>query len=413
MNKNLLARTQEPIAILAFVLFYAFTFMKSTMLIAWFTPGINRVITYACYALLFCSILLSTRFSWREIIAILALGLIGAVVTATSDSNLMLVYVLAAAALADVDKKRVAWAALMTGLAVTAVTIALSRTGKIENLVYFQQDENLDTRTRQALGFVYPTDFAAHVFYLLLIVFYLTRGQLNVWTGALYLGSAWLVKEICDARLSMATILLVFAASALLTLWKDFQPRRMIRWGLILACPIGAALTFGMELLYAGGSGLGRKLNDVLSSRLSIGCRLLEESGVTLLGQEIEQHGNGQLLDSLTYWGEYSYIDMSFQRILQMYGIIAFVAVILCAVLLTKRELDRGNVLVPVILALVTVNSIVDQHYLDFSSNIFLLMLLDRAPEREKTREAVLHRLRRLRGSRRMGEPESGSGRIT
>lgn len=41
------------------------------------------------------------------------------------------------------------------------LTIILSQTGLVENLIYDQHG-----RIREAFGFVYPTDFAAQIFFL-------------------------------------------------------------------------------------------------------------------------------------------------------------------------------------------------------------------------------------------------------
>lgn len=390
-------KLHEVLALAGFVFFFAFQFVKSTMMIAWATPNYNRIVTYLNYLIVILSIILSDRYSWKELLLLAGAGVVAVLITGISDSNVYLVFLLYMIAFQDIDKKKIAKAALVTGLLVTVAAVILSRLGVIENLVYTQTD-GAEIRVRQSFGFIYPTDFAAHVFYLLLLVFYLSDGKLNLFTAALYLFFAWFVKSKCDARLSMVMILLVFGASLVLTLWKQFRIRGLLKWGMILAFPIGSILTFLLEWMYGRGMGVAVKLNNILSDRLVLGLRLLKEHGVPLLGKAIEQHGNGGTLDSVVqYFGEYSYIDMSFQRILQMYGLIAFVVLMVFVMFATKKQIDRGNVIVPVILTVVTINSIIDQHYLDFAYNIFLFMLLDHNRMRKITVKQLKNRLRRKR----------------
>ncbi len=365
------------------------------MMVEWTTPAINRAITYLNYLLAISSIVLMDRYSWKELVLLAAGGAAAVLVTGISDSNVYLVYLLYLIAFQNIQKEKIARIALIVGVGITLLTVLLSRLGVIENLVYEQAD-GLKLRFRESMGFIYPTDFAAHIFYLLLIVFYLTKGKLTPVTGALYLFFAWFVKAKCDARLSMVMILIVFGASAFLTLFRRFRIRGLLKWGMILAFPIGSVLTFLLEWMYGRGMGIAEKLNRVFSDRLMLGLRLLKEHGIPLLGQAIEQHGNGGTLDSVVQmYGEYSFIDMSFQRILQMYGLIAFAALMCFVVYRTKKQIDGGQVIVPVILTIVTVNSVIDQHYLDFAYNIFLFMLLDRTGVRVITVKELKERLRR------------------
>jgi len=378
MRGRLPGKVHEVIALTGFVLFYAFCFVRSTMMCVWLNPGLNRTVTYLSYFLAIGAIITMDRYSWKELLIIAAVGVIAAMATGVSDSNVYLMYLLYLIPLSDVRKDRIARAALFTGVTMTILTIVLSKTGVIEDLVY-QQQVGLELRQRESMGFIYPTDFAAHIFFLLLIVFYLTRGRLNLVTGGLYLFFAWFVKTKCDARLSAVMLVIVFIASLVLTVWKRFRIRGLIRWGMILAAPIGTLITFGMDFLYARGNRIAIKLDSLLSDRLSIGARLLDQYGIRLLGQNIEQHGNGGTLDSVVqFYGEYSFIDMSFQRIPQMYGLLAFGALLVFVVWATKKQIDKGAVVLPVVLTIVAINSIVDQHYLDFAYNIFLFMLLDK-----------------------------------
>ena len=47
--------------------------------------------------------------------------------------------------------------------------------GLLENMVSFREE-----KVRNSFGFIYATDFAAHIFYLVLMYFYLRSGKFNL-----------------------------------------------------------------------------------------------------------------------------------------------------------------------------------------------------------------------------------------
>lgn len=388
-------RRQEPLAMLGFSLFFAFSFMKSTMMIAWMTPTITRFVTYASYALAISSIMMIERYSWKELSILAIIGTVSILITGVSDSNIFFMFFLYVIPLADVNKERIVKTAFLIGLSITALTVLLSQMGVLENLVYYQEGHETGSRVRQSMGFVYPTDFAAHIFFLLLMVFYLKKGKLSILTGMMYLGSAWFVKTYCDARLSMISIIGIMIAAVWMTFRKNKPLSGIMRKMVIIAAPLAATLTFVMEVMYSKGMGVAISLNRLLSSRLSIGVKMLNQYGVGLLGQMIEQHGNGRTTQSvLQLYGEYTYIDMSFQRILQMYGIIAFVVLLFFVVITTKKCLERGEICLPIIMAMIAISAVVDQHYMDFGYNVFLFLLLDHTKDKKPAIKIALQPVR-------------------
>lgn len=392
---NTRMKRHEPVALLGFFLMFAFMFIKSTMIKL--PPSLNRIIVYTNYLIVLISISMKKEYGIKEMLLVALSSGVIIIVTGVSDNNQVMLYFLNIISLSDVKKERVAKTALFTGVLLTVITVLLARLGMIEDLTYYQSGDHDSERIRRSMGFIYPTNFAATIFYLLLIVFYLYKGKLNIFNFCLYLYAAYFVKKYCDARLSMIMILLIIAVSFCYTVRKNnHSPSMLMKAGLILSMPIGTVLTYGLLFYYSRGGKTADKLNALLSSRLSIGYRLLNEYGIKPFGQYIEQYGNGGTTDSVVQMhGEYTFIDMSFQRIPQVYGLIAFVVISVFVVYTTKKHIDAGQYLIPVILAIASINSIVDQHFVDFSNNIFLLFLYDKTMKTNKQTYDILRQIRK------------------
>ncbi|MCG4787724.1 hypothetical protein L0N33_20610, partial [Roseburia faecis] len=77
--------------------------------------------------------------------------------------------------------------------------------GLIRNLVYRRDMTNI---VRQSFGIAYPTDFAAHVLYLILAYAYLKFGKIKWYDYVVFLAAAGFLVKFSDARLSAYAIVL-------------------------------------------------------------------------------------------------------------------------------------------------------------------------------------------------------------
>ena len=137
-------------------------------------------------------------------VKILTLGFLVLIWRTSSDFMLLTmgVYILGAK---DVQFRRIIKLYFIVGTMTLLFIMVCSLTGVIKNLIYHRIFNSV---TRQSFGIIYPTDFAAHVLYLLLAYSYLKFEQLSWGSYACYLVIAWLLITFCDARLSAITIVI-------------------------------------------------------------------------------------------------------------------------------------------------------------------------------------------------------------
>ena len=116
------------------------------------------------------------------------------------------------------------------------------------------------------------------------------------------------------------------------------------------------------------------KLNNLLSRRLQYGSVYLKEYKYSLFGSYIEQHGNGGTVEKLSQRGisSYTYIDISYMRIMFMFGILALLIVCVIHVIYCYKRIKKGDFLWPVCIALIAISAMIDQHLIDFAYNPFI-----------------------------------------
>lgn len=253
------------------------------------------------------------------------------------------------------------------------ITILSSLIGIIPNYIYYRSDTLV---IRMSLGFIYPTDFAAHIFFLMLGFMYLNYYKLNWMYGVLYGLVAFGIYSVTDARGPSAMIVILFVVCY----GYKFLSRKGLKvfptWVLEYSSVFCAVITWVGIVLYDAGSNIWQAINAFSTKRLSYAVNIMEQNRVTLLGQYILQQGDGD--GGRAAGVAYTYIDLSFQRILLMYGLVFFILLLVYSVLLNKKYIKAKKFVFPVLMFVVSFYSLTAQHYFDFAYDFLLLAYFTR-----------------------------------
>ncbi|WP_208421995.1 hypothetical protein [Latilactobacillus fragifolii] len=246
------------------------------------------------------------------------------------------------------------------------VTGLLSYKGTIPNYTYLR-----GLKTRNSFGTKYPTDFAAHVFYVLLGYIYLIKGKVNLFVFSIYMILGYTVLKLTDARLDA---ILIFVIGIIFYLYNllDKEYINPIIDKTYLAPLLGAVIANTITYYYKS-SPILVTLDKLLSGRLYYGNMAFNEYPVRLFGNYIEQHGWGGTgrLDMLF---KYFFIDSSFVNSLLSFGIVFTVyLIILLTVSLKKVDIEYKKIFLLCFLC-VTMSSMIDQHFLELFYNPFILI---------------------------------------
>lgn len=262
-------------------------------------------------------------------------------------------------------------------IAVLLAAFVASRLDIIEDLVYIR-DYVVE---RNSFGTIYPTDFAAHIFFLLCAYYYLINDSIqkrHLVTGILV---SAIVYVFCDTRLDSITMLFLVAGIGLVKFSKNciwekgvFLCRlNALVNGVIPYIPvIGFLFMYFMSCFFQPNIAFFRLFDKLLSGRLKLGNKALEDYGITLFGQTVPMNGNGGSLISLG--DNYFFIDCSYLLVFCCYGVLFLLLIFLIHYWCCKKY--RGDVYYLVILTVVVINCVVAHHMIDLAYNPFYLALL-------------------------------------
>lgn len=306
-------------------------------------------------------------------------------------------------------------------LVVLIAAMAASQLGLIENLVY----PSMRGGVRQSFGTIYPTDFAAHVFYMTLAVLCIGNRRIHVWDILIVMALAVFVYLECSAFTGTMTLALTAVGLILVmlaqhrdekginpvvvvdfgenapaepqqTAWRDaFTVLRFDDYGeyetseeairtangpqgawnvilrlLTLAPVLFAALFLALTHLYDETAAFWVKLDTMLSLRLSYSAQGIQNYAYRLFGQHVEEIGNGRSIETRD---NYFFIDDSYLRMALIYGIVILVVVLVMMIVIANRAIYNRRAMLYFAMLLIAVHCFMEQHILEMAFNPFLL----------------------------------------
>lgn len=263
---------------------------------------------------------------------------------------------------------------LLVSAAVLLSAFIASRLDIIEDLVYVRAFWG----ERNSFGTVYPTDFAAHIFFLLSAGYYVIRKKLQTYHIILGFGLCAIVYYYCKTRLDCITMVLL-----LLGLWRihkdnglsadgnrnnvfDFLYKKTPCFGVA-----AFAIMYGLSLFYMKNVPVFRFIDELLSGRLRLGNQGLQEYGFSFFGQHVAVSGNG---GSVVAPVNYFFIDSSYLLVYLCYGAVFLALILFIHYSCCKKYADDRYYLL--ILSVIALNCMMAHHMIDVVYNPFYLALL-------------------------------------
>lgn len=377
---------------------FAYTVLVSLLLTATFTdylPGnvLHRLLFLGLVPVIFKIFCIDQMDRQWLLIQVCGLGLLLIVWRLSHDFTMvpMGLFILGAR---GIDFRRVIRLYLMVGLVFLIVTMGASLAGVIKNLIYYRTRGGADL-VRQSFGVIYPTDFAAHLLFLLLAYFYLRFRNLRWWDYGIVVLVIMMVMYLNDARLAAGSLMIMIP-----TFWiarRASKGGRLARlmaafyWGLpVLAAYLINALSF----FYSDSNRWMGKVDSLLSGRLTLGHRAFDQYGFSWLGQKVTEHGWGGSKGATA--SNYFYIDSSFVRAPIIYGIVMAIVLLMIMVVISWRSIQSGSYALAAVIVIVTISAVVEQRLIDLAYDPFLIALLATTStqvqsNKEKSYENKLH----------------------
>ena len=317
-------------------------------------------------------LLLGLRFlykmgvSYKYLILSILLLLSGVLVYFQTNRLNFLVYSMLLVLLVNVDMKVVLRNyVVVAGILVVGVFL-LSLAGIVPNLQY-----NRAGVIRNSFGFIYPTDFASHCFYLFLAISYLLKDKF-IWTRSLFgvLLSAFIIKY-CDARLNALSILL---ATVIFIYFYYSKEKKLKIFALFpYSAVIFASIVTYLSYKFSWSNPFLVSINKLITGRLALGRNAFTTFEVHLFGtRNVQFIGSGGKTESVI---GYNYVDSSYVQMLFTYGIVPVVLLIVIYVVASRKQYKDGQYLFVAILSLIAFNCMIEAFWFVPTYNIFMFLL--------------------------------------
>ena len=317
-------------------------------------------------------LLLGLRFlykmqvSYKYLILSILLLLSGGLVYFQTNRLNFLVYSMLLVLLVNVDMKVVLRNYIVVAGILVVGVFLLSLVGMIPNLQY-----NRAGVIRNSFGFIYPTDFASHCFYLFLAVSYLLKDKF-IWTRSLFgvLLSAFIIKY-CDARLNALSILL---ATVIFIYFYYSNGKKLKIFALLpYSAVVFASIVTYLSYKFSWSNPFLVSVNKLITGRLALGRNAFDTFGVHLFGtRNVQFIGSGGKTESVI---GYNYVDSSYVQMLFTYGIVPVVLLLIIYVVASRKQYKDGQYLLVAILSLIAFNCMIEAFWFVPTYNIFMFLL--------------------------------------
>lgn len=274
----------------------------------------------------------------------------------------------------NVDFKKILKLYIVIVFSVLLVAFIASITGIIPNLKY--KDSYNANSYRYSFGILHPTDFGAHIFYLMLTCAYLIKDKIKIYHYILGLIIAALVMYFSRAKTDVFCMLLLIAGFFIIGLLKKYSNNNLISTLFRKLCywsmPVIAYAIILLTLLYSRFEAPWTKIPSTFSSRFIVTQNVLIDQGITLLGQYVGMLGLGGSTEGVILIN-YTFLDISYFNIAIRFGILFLITVIIIAVACCEKMYQDSHYLF--CMALISISCASSHHLIDLSYCIFLCVL--------------------------------------
>lgn len=274
----------------------------------------------------------------------------------------------------DIDYRKILKVYLIVEIPTTICTMIAGYTGVITDLVYHRGEQ-----VRMSFGFVYPTDFAAGIIFMVTAWCVLRQVRCTWIEIGLMIISVVLFEKYCDVRNSEIVMMILIICVVYLKIrnklaakkGKEYTPSLLLKI-LCLVAPYGlAGFMILVSRFYRPDIEWMAKLNTLFSTRLSLGKEVFDRYDIQIWGQDIPMRGNG---GSTEVVADYFFIDSSYVNILMRLGLVAFILVMLIISIIMIKSLNHPYMLM--VMAIVCIHSVMEHHMFEVYYDVFLMLPL-------------------------------------
>lgn len=333
--------------------------------------GWNIIVTSVKYFSLLavcCSFLLNNLIRKNTLLLYIVFAILGVAVmlssSRTSETVLVVAFVVAGRSIKSDKILKRYFAAVLSTVVFTLILYVLG--------VYAYDVMITGERTRLYLGFTYTTYLANYFFHLLLVYFVIKKSGIGVKDTVLIVLFNWCIYKLTDTKAVYYEVLLLLLLMWGLRMVPVIYKGWVFRVGTLTAMPILAVLNIWLSYIYTPSNLFLVAINQLLTSRLSLGHLALERYGVSLFGSETAWVTGRYGIERTE---AYFYVDSSYLNIALSFGMVTLILVIAGFLMLNRKALAEHQYVLCIVLIMLAVHSFSDPQLFDLKYDPFLIFI--------------------------------------
>lgn len=324
-----------------------------------------RLVSYTLIGVKFICDLYNKKYSLNEVLIIFLIGIYMLIISYQSKTFGYMTYFMYIVTSKDVDYNKIIKCILTLFIISTSFVLILTKFGIINDKIF-----SLNIRNRHGLGFNWTTVFPNMFMYMTLYLIYIRKNKISLYEVIIVISIAIFCYIMTDTKSAFVLTVLGILLAYFLKYNKYLQKYHKIYNYIALVLPIlMASLIIIVSYLYNSDNMVLSKINSILSGRLSLGKRAINEFGFTFMARTLPLVG-GEPLDGSTY----NFVDSSFLLYLLNFGIIFFVLLMSLLEYFAYLINSKKDTYMLLVFCIFIIHSTFDPQLLNLCFNYFLLV---------------------------------------
>ncbi|WP_251854748.1 hypothetical protein [Enterococcus italicus] len=342
-------------------------FLRSSM----FVYSVSSIFFNGAYFIsivgLITKVIIFDRFSIKELIAGACLLFTSFLASYMSEDYDIFFYALLIIACKNITFKNVIKNHFFVNSILLISVTFLALNGFLTDII-FQRDGIL----RHSLGLLYPTVYAARVFFLIASYIYLKKYKLTIINLLIVLGIGYFTFYMTNGRLDLLSLILLCTLVYVLQ-FVDNKRLKIVGFVGLFFPIISTIIAWITAYFYNAQSNTWYVINLLFSGRLGLGYIALNRYDIKIFGQKIYEQGLGGIEGLNNITNSYFFIDSSYLAILVKYGW-AFLVVIMILIANTLIKFyKKKEYKFIIIYIIICINCLVATFFYSVPVNPFIL----------------------------------------
>lgn len=366
--------TQEFLYISAFSLIVFCSFYDTTTLkeILNLKPLHMVARVYLAIALLYKCLWLD-KYKKQDLIKMAVILFVSAIAVLLSRRGALFDYVLLLVGARNINPKKILKAYLVIAIPLIVLAFLCSNFGLIENFTIKRRGS---TSIRNSFGIVYPTDFAAHIFYIILSLLYIKKRKMQYYDVLVILLIVILLDKFCNARISEVMILLTGILFFVLDYKEKIFNNKIFPKVVKAFSGVLALTSIFLPLLYSTSNEIMVLIDEkLLNGRFFMAKRVIDMYGYSLFGQKIVMQGDGYKTYQYDANLGKTYIDSAYLQIALLYGFVFLVLLLIAISIYIDKSYKKGDIKMILVIFLILCSCFHNQYLIIIAYNPFTIMM--------------------------------------